>query len=179
MTSPPRAKPFVTQMRRGQLPASSCRHQHVDGHHRQSGRNAFPKRDHPPSNIMSPIRNQPGSWTEIRLGARARNEHNTTHTNLRRVLAAGEGMKPAIPTQDFNSEGPDSTASDSEGLTGPDCTDKEPSSALGGRLAGSRERIMRSRMVVLYRARPALACIIGARRAWTVEMISSEEMPCK
>jgi hypothetical protein len=33
---------------------------------------------------------------------------------------------------------------------------------------------MRSR-VVLYSARPALACIIGARRAWTVEMISSEE----
>ena len=53
------------------------------------------------------------------------------------------------------------------------------SSALGGRLAGSRERIMRSRMVVLYRARPALACIIGARRAWTVEMISSEEIPCR
>ena len=26
-------------------------------------------------------------------------------------------------------------------------------------------------------ARPALACIIGARRAWTVEMISSEEIP--
>jgi hypothetical protein len=36
---------------------------------------------------------------------------------------------------------------------------------------------MRSRVVVFYRARPALACIIGARRAWTVEMISSEEMP--
>ena len=47
-----------------------------------------------------------------------------------------------------------------------------------GRLAGSRERVMRSR-VVLYRARPALACIIGARRAWTVEMISSEEIPCR
>jgi len=32
---------------------------------------------------------------------------------------------------------------------------------------------------MLYRARPALACIIGARRAWTVEMISSEEIPCR
>ena len=32
---------------------------------------------------------------------------------------------------------------------------------------------------VVYRARPALACIIGARRACTVEMISSEEMPCR
>ena len=31
---------------------------------------------------------------------------------------------------------------------------------------------------VAHKARPALACIIGARRAWTVEMISSEEMPC-
>ena len=37
---------------------------------------------------------------------------------------------------------------------------------------------MRSR-VVLYRARPALACIIGARRAWTVEMTSSEEILCR
>jgi hypothetical protein len=33
--------------------------------------------------------------------------------------------------------------------------------------------------LVFYRARPALACIIGARRAWTVEMISSEEIPCR
>jgi hypothetical protein len=49
----------------------------------------------------------------------------------------------------------------------------------GGGLAGSRERVVRPRMVVLYRARPALACIIGARRAWTVEMISSEEIPCR
>lgn len=31
---------------------------------------------------------------------------------------------------------------------------------------------------VAYKASPALACIIGARRAWTAEMISSEEMPC-
>jgi hypothetical protein len=30
---------------------------------------------------------------------------------------------------------------------------------------------------VLYKARPALACIIGARRAWTVEMASSESIP--
>ena len=30
-----------------------------------------------------------------------------------------------------------------------------------------------------YRARPALACIIGARRAWTAEMISSESIPCR
>ena len=74
ITSPPRAKPFVTQMPRGQLPASSCRHQQMDGLHRQSGRNAFPS-GITPSNIMSPARSQPhGSWTEIRLGARA--HHN-------------------------------------------------------------------------------------------------------
>ena len=41
---------------------------------------------------------------------------------------------------------------------------------------GRRECVMRSR-VVLYSSRPALACIIGARRALTVETISSDEMP--
>jgi hypothetical protein len=46
------------------------------------------------------------------------------------------------------------------------------------RAAGwGRERLPRSRSL-FYRARPALACIIGARRACTVEMISSEEIPC-
>jgi hypothetical protein len=30
-----------------------------------------------------------------------------------------------------------------------------------------------------YRARPALACIIGARRAWTVEMLSSVSIACR
>jgi hypothetical protein len=30
-----------------------------------------------------------------------------------------------------------------------------------------------------YRARPALACIIGARLAWTVEMISSLLIPSR
>jgi hypothetical protein len=53
-------------------------------------------------------------------------------------------------------------------------SDRRPWTGVGG----SRERVLRSR-VVLYRARPALACIIGARRAWTVEMISSEEIPCR
>ena len=54
--------------------------------------------------------------------------------------------------------------------------------AIGGpgrAVGGVAERIMRSRMVVVYRASPALACIIGARREWTVEMISSEEIPCR
>jgi hypothetical protein len=70
MTSPVRAKPFVTQMRRGRLPARSCRHPRVDGLHRQSGRNASPS-GITPSTIMSPTRNHPGPWTEIRLGAHA------------------------------------------------------------------------------------------------------------
>jgi hypothetical protein len=75
MTFPVRAKPLVTPMRRGRLPACSCRHARVDGPERPSGRNASPS-GITPSNIMSPARSQPGSWTEVRLGARA---HNTTY----------------------------------------------------------------------------------------------------
>jgi len=41
---------------------------------------------------------------------------------------------------------------------------------------GLRERV-RALPEVAYKARPALACIIGACRAWTVEMISSDEIP--
>ena len=86
MTSPPRANPFVTQMRRGQLPASSCRHQHVDGHHRQSGRNAFPQRDHPHQTSCRRPEANPGSWTEIRLGIRAhkQTQHDTPFPPTRR-----------------------------------------------------------------------------------------------
>ena len=73
-----RAKPSFIQMRRGQFPAGSCRHHHVDGLHRQSGRNASPS-GITPSTIMSPTRNNPGSRTEIRLGARA----HTTQTPQR------------------------------------------------------------------------------------------------
>ena len=64
------ALPSLTPMRRGRLPARSCRHDRVDGLDRPSGRNASPS-GITPSTIMSPTRNQPGSWTEIRLGARA------------------------------------------------------------------------------------------------------------
>jgi len=70
MTFPVRAKPLVTQMRRGRLPACSRRHARVDGLQRPSGRNAYPS-GITRSNIMSPARSQPGSWTEVRLGARA------------------------------------------------------------------------------------------------------------
>ena len=55
MTLPVRAKPFVTQMRRGRLHARSCRHVRVDGPYRPSGRNASPS-GITPSTIMSPTR---------------------------------------------------------------------------------------------------------------------------
>jgi hypothetical protein len=76
MRLPVRAQPLVTQMRRGRLPACSCRHASVDGLQRQSGRNAYPS-GITRSNIMSPAPEPTlGSWTEVRLGARA----HTTRT---------------------------------------------------------------------------------------------------
>jgi hypothetical protein len=96
MNSNVRAKPLITPMHRGRLPACSSRHAHVDGPERQSGRNAYPSGT-TPSTIMSPARND-GSWTEIRLGARARNtrtinrahappaNRSTNHVNPDRVL---------------------------------------------------------------------------------------------
>jgi hypothetical protein len=77
MTTTMRAKPFITPMHRGRLPACSRRHARVDGPERQSGRNASP-RGVTPSTIMSPARCMAGSRTEIRLGARA---HNTRTIN--------------------------------------------------------------------------------------------------
>jgi hypothetical protein len=80
MTYPVRAEPLVTPISRGRLPAGSCRHHLVDGPERPSGRNASPS-GITPSNIMSPARNQPGSWTEVRLGARAHNTRTTNHAH--------------------------------------------------------------------------------------------------
>src|SRR5262249_10363846 len=72
------AKPFVTQMRRGRLPTSSCRHARVDGLKRPSGRNAFPS-GITRSNIISPAPEPTrGSRTEERLGA---HPHNTPTIN--------------------------------------------------------------------------------------------------
>jgi hypothetical protein len=65
-----RDKSSFTPMRRGRLPHCCCRHVHVDGPERSSGRNASPS-GITPSNILSPTRSQPGPWTEVRLGARA------------------------------------------------------------------------------------------------------------
>ena len=71
MTCTVRAKLSVTQMRRGRLHASSCRHeQPVDGPYRPSGRNASPSGTIQ-STIMSPTQSNAGSWTEIRLSTRA------------------------------------------------------------------------------------------------------------
>ena len=51
--------------------------------------------------------------------------------------------------------------------------------AAGAGVGGWLREPIRALPQVRYNASPALACIIGARRAWTVEMISSEEMPCR
>jgi hypothetical protein len=77
MTTSLCALPSLTPMHRGRLPACSCRHDDVDGLHRPSGRNASPS-GVTPSTIMSPTRRNSGSWTEIRLGARA---HTTRPDN--------------------------------------------------------------------------------------------------
>lgn len=92
MSFPVRAKPLVTQMRRGRLPAASRRHARVDGLERQSGRNACPS-GITPSNIMSPARSQLGSWTEVRLGARA----HTTRTANRARASPAHQLNPATP----------------------------------------------------------------------------------
>jgi hypothetical protein len=106
MTPSARAKLFVIQMRRGRLHARSCRHDRevVDGPYRPSGRNASPSGITPPS-IMSPARNQPGSWTEIRLSARAHTIRipdrahappaGTVAHNIKRPGRAGCGGRPA------------------------------------------------------------------------------------
>src|SRR5450755_2638248 len=108
MTSAVRAKPSFTQMRRGQLPPSSCRHHKVDGHHRPSGRNASPS-GITPSTIMSPTRKHPGSWTEIRLGARA---HHIPRPDRDRAPPNHPAVQPSNPESRLTSDG---------------CTDKEPS----------------------------------------------------
>ena len=72
MSFPVRAKPFVTQIAAAGSRQCPARHARVVGPERLSGRNASPS-GITPSHIMSPARSG-GSWTEVRLGARA---HNT------------------------------------------------------------------------------------------------------
>ena len=98
-------------MRRGPLPKTRCRHLHVDGLERSSGRNASPS-GITPSNIMSPARSQPGSRTEVSPGARAHNMHprqrahappnsTTPVTPLNRGLTAGRrtSKRVSAPTR--------------------------------------------------------------------------------
>ena len=82
----------------------------VDGHHRPSGRNASPS-GITPSTIMSPTRKHPGSWTEIRLGARA---HHNPRPDHDRAPPNHPAVQPSNPESHLTSDG---------------CTDKEPSSA--------------------------------------------------
>ena len=94
MTFPVRAKPFVTPMRRGRLPACSCRHHPVDGPERPSGRNASPS-GITPSNIMSPAPEPTrGSRTEVRLGARA---HTHPHHQPRARTPSQPQFNPDNP----------------------------------------------------------------------------------
>jgi hypothetical protein len=95
MTFTVRAQPFVTQMRRGQLPPASCRHHLVDGPERPSGRNAS-RIGITPSNIMSPAPEPTrGPWTEVRLGARA---HNTR--TIDRAHAPPANSRSTLTTPD-------------------------------------------------------------------------------
>ena len=88
-------------------------------------------------------------------------------------LARSERRKSAPPT------GPADTCSATPGPVAAGCCSRvERSSDPGRAFGGSRER-GHALPRVLYRPNPALACIIGARREWTVEMISSEEIPCR
>ena len=114
-----RAQPSLTPMRRGRLLPCSCRHARVDGPDRPSGRNASPS-GITPSTIMSPARSQPGSRTEIRLGARA---HTTRTTNRAHAPPILSSSTPSIRTRRLPS--------------GP-CTDKEQSRPSSSRsLAGA------------------------------------------
>jgi hypothetical protein len=95
MTFLVRAKPSINQMRRGRLPACSCRHVHVDGPERPSGRNASLS-GITPSNIMSPTPEPTrGSRTEVRLGARA----HTTRT-IDRARASPARISSTLTTPD-------------------------------------------------------------------------------
>jgi hypothetical protein len=68
-------------MRRGRLPNCCCRHApRVDGLERSSGRNASPSAI-TPTNILSPARSQPGSRTEVSLGARAHTIRSIQHAS--------------------------------------------------------------------------------------------------
>jgi len=95
MTTDLCALPSLKPMHRGRLPAGSCRHHRVDGLHRTSGRNASASPSGiTPSTIMSPTRTQPGSRTEIRLGARAHTTHTIQRAHAPPNAVAAKSFKP-------------------------------------------------------------------------------------
>src|SRR5437763_9136773 len=97
-------------MRRGRLPAGSCRHRQVNSPERLSGRNASPS-GITPSNIMSPTPEQTrGSWTQVRLGARAHTIRSPA--NLAHGPPARAAVQPRQPRTTRLTCGP--------------CTSKEP-----------------------------------------------------
>ena len=102
MSFPVRAKPFVTQIAAAGSRQIPARHAHMDGPERPSGRNASPS-GITPSNIMSPARSQPGSWTEVRLGARAHNTRSSNRAHAPPAVFSSSSLTTADPTLD---EGP-------------------------------------------------------------------------
>jgi hypothetical protein len=93
MTSPVRAKPFVTQIAAAGSRHAPARHHQVDGPERPSGRNAPPS-GITPSNIMSPTAEPTRrSWTEVRLGARA----HTRTTDRAHAPPANRSSTPDNP----------------------------------------------------------------------------------
>jgi hypothetical protein len=97
MSFPVRAKPFITQIAAAGSRHAPARHAHVDGPERPSGRNASPS-GITPSNIMSPAPEPSrGSWTEVRLGARA-------HTTRRTINRAHAPPTPCV--KQFNPDNP-------------------------------------------------------------------------
>jgi hypothetical protein len=95
MTFPVRAKSLVTQIAAAGSRHAPARHELVDGPERPSGRNACTS-GITPSNIMSPAPEPTrGSWTEVRLGARA----HTTRT-INRAHAPPSQRRSTLTTPD-------------------------------------------------------------------------------
>src|SRR6266545_3080748 len=96
-------------MRRGPLPACCCRHYHVAGPERPSGRNAYPS-EITPSTITSPTGRTAGSRTEISPGARAHHLHalDRAHAPPDPMPSSNDHNTPRLtrpPTQISSSDG--------------------------------------------------------------------------
>jgi hypothetical protein len=85
---------FITPMRRGWLPTTSCRHARVDGLERPSGRTASPQRDHPIEHLVAGHGANPRSRTEVRLGARAHPIRSTQRAHAPPTAGGGQEHSP-------------------------------------------------------------------------------------